>query len=80
LLPIALLVLKEYTVGWILGFVSVFSMFPLLQRDGLSLPYFVLLFSFVMLPLWTGVHSRSASRRWNASGVGYVVVAALTHN
>ena len=74
LLPVAMLVLREYTAGWLLGLFGVFSMFPLLQRDGLTLPYLVLLLSFVLLPVWGGVHSKSVSRRWNASGVGYVIL------
>ena len=48
------------------------SRFPLLERDGLAIPYFVLLLSFAMLPLWSGVSTKEVDRRWNSSGFGYV--------
>lgn len=50
LLPATLLALEEPAVlQWLMPY-AVISMFPLLRRDGLILPYFALLAFFFLLP------------------------------
>ena len=51
LLPITLLMHDESTLARYFPIVAMFSMFPLLERDGLTLQYFALILAYLCLPI-----------------------------